>query len=109
MLLLEFAVEALSDSLDIERGFQATRNVGDGDVALCIQFANVHDHRRELAEKKIARLAFDVEVVAGIDLCALAFDPIPKALRAPGIDEDGDYLPRFLWIWAKALDNEVGG
>src|ERR1700730_5988956 len=92
MLLLEFAVEALGNSLDIQRCLQATRGVSNGDVALSVELADVHHHRRELAQKEIARLPFDVKVVAGIDLGPLAFHPIPQALRALAIDEDEQIL-----------------
>ena len=92
MLLLEFLVEALRDSLDIERGLEAAGDFGDGDVALGIELADVHDHRGEFAEEEVAGLAFDVEMVAGIDLRAVAFHPIPEALRAVGIGEDEEVL-----------------
>ena len=61
---------------------------GDGDVALGVEFADVHDHRGELAQEQVAGLAFDVKMVAGVGFAGLALDPIPKALRAVLIEED---------------------
>ena len=45
-----------------------------------------------LLKKQVAGLAFDVEVIAGMGLAGLAFDPVPEALGAGGVDEDQNVL-----------------
>ena len=87
-LSVELPVELLGDVLDIEGGFEAVGDFEDGDVAFGVQFADIHHHAGELAEKEVARLAFDVQVIAGMGFAAVAFDPVPEALAAGGIEED---------------------
>ncbi len=81
MLLLEISEKSLGDLLNIEGVLEPPRDLGERKVSLHIELADVDDQRGEFAKEEIARLAFDVEVIAAAGFAVLVFHPVPEALR----------------------------
>ena len=68
------------------------RHLDDADISLGVEIGEVKYHLAELAEKKIARLAFEEQVVARKLLALLAFDPVPEALGSLAVHKDQQVL-----------------
>jgi len=92
-LLIEFTEESLCDALDIEGVLQAAGSFSERQIALSVQFRDVHDHRGKLADKQIARLTLEIGMLSGMRFARLTLHPIPEALRRRRVGEDKEVSP----------------
>jgi hypothetical protein len=114
VLFLKIAEELLGDAFDVEGGLQPPCNFDNADVSFGVEIGKVEDHLVELAEEEVARLTFEIEVIARDLLTVLPLDPVPEALRSLSVDEYqevlvmefGDFFLNAracLGVWDRAL------
>ncbi len=87
-LIGKFGVELLSDAFNIQSFLQPAGDLQHIDIAGLIKLGYIHEHGAELAQEQVAWLTVHVQVLAGDRAFSIAFDPIPKALRALTIEKD---------------------
>src|SRR6266404_1120935 len=86
--VIVFAEEFLGHALYIESVLEALRDTHNRNVASLVKLAYIKDHRTKLAEKEIAGLTLNVQMLAGSKLTVFTLDPVPKTLRPLAVNEN---------------------